>query len=78
MKDKRFPLPKRFGAAMSEKAYSKLRSLNSKYGYGNNYLLTILLESLDEIADPEALEKAFRKFEAQYGAPKPAKMSGKS
>lgn len=78
MSAKRYPLPKRFNAALSESAYAKLRSLNAEYGYGNNYLLTILLEALDDIADPVKLEKAFRDFEAEYGAPKPGNMqSGK-
>lgn len=72
---KRYPLPKRFNAALSERAYDKLRSLNAKYGYGNNYLLTILLESLDKVVDEDALESAFREFQAEYGAPKDAKMS---
>lgn len=66
---KRYPLPKRFGAALSEKAYENLRALNAKYHYGNNYLLTILLENLDEIADSDAMEKAFADFKAEYGAP---------
>lgn len=75
MNAKRYPLPKRFNAALSEKAYDKLRSLNERYGYGNNYLLTILLVSLDDIADPKSLEKVFSDFEAEYGAPKPGEMS---
>ncbi|MGI9319378.1 MAG: hypothetical protein ACR2QW_18770, partial [bacterium] len=65
---KRYPLPRRFSAAVSDRAYECLRVLNGKYGYGNNYLLTILLENLDEIADPEALESAFEAFKAEYGA----------
>lgn len=69
-KKKRYPLPKRFNAALSEAAYARLRALNSKYGLGNNYLLVVLLEKLDEIADPEALEKAFDDFIEEYGAPK--------
>lgn len=66
---KRYPLPKRFGAALSEKAYENLRALNAKYHYGNNYLLTILLENLDAIADSDAVEKVFADFAAEYGAP---------
>lgn len=69
-KKKRYPLPKRFNAALSEAAYARLRALNAKYGLGNNYLLVVLLEKLDEIADPEALEKAFDEFIEEYGAPK--------
>ncbi|MEL7029428.1 MAG: hypothetical protein AAGL49_09500 [Pseudomonadota bacterium] len=68
-KAKRYPLPKRFSAAMSEKAYERLRALNAEYGYGNNYLLTILFERLDEVVDREALDRAYRDFEAEYGAP---------
>lgn len=66
---KRYPLPKRFSAALSEKAYENLRELNAKYHYGNNYLLTILLENLDAIANSDALEKVFADFAAEYGAP---------
>jgi hypothetical protein len=71
---KRYPLPKRFNAALSEEAYDCLRSLNEKYGYGNNYLLTILLENLNNIADQDALEKVFEAFKAEYGAPAAKRM----
>ena len=69
MPAKSFPLPKRFSAAMSERAYARLRSLNAKYGYGNNYLLTILLENFDQITDSDAVECVFAEFAANYGAP---------
>ena len=67
-------MPRRFNAALSEKAYGKLRGLNEKYHYGNNYLLTILLENLDSIANSEALEKVFAEFKKEYGAPSEGKM----
>ena len=66
---KRYPLPKRFNAALSEKAYDNLRKLNARYHYGNNYLLTILLENLDSITDADAVKKVFADFAAEYGAP---------
>lgn len=66
---KRYPLPKRFSAALSEPAYARLRELNERYGFGNNYLLTVLLENLDEIADAEAMHRAFEAFEREYGSP---------
>ena len=69
MAAKRFPLPKRFSAAMSEKAYDRLRALNDDYHLSNNYLLTVLLENLDEIADQARLEEAFARFIDEYGAP---------
>jgi hypothetical protein len=69
MPGKRLPLPKRFNAAMTEKAYERLRALNTTYGLGNNYLLTVLLENLDAIADREKLEAAFEDFIAEYGSP---------
>jgi hypothetical protein len=75
MPKKRYPLPKRFNAALSEPAYDKLRALNERYHYGNNYLLTILLENLDAIADADALEAAFEAFAAEYGQPAPAAMN---
>jgi len=71
MAAKRYPLPKRFNAALSEAAYGRLRALNGRYGFSNNYLLTILLENLDRYADAEALDQAFRDFTATYGAPVP-------
>ena len=66
---KRFPLPKRFNAALSEAAYAKPRALNGKWGLGNNYLLVVLLENLDRYADQEELDRVFREFNAEYGAP---------
>lgn len=69
MRQKRYPLPNRFNAAMSEEAYTRLRALNADYGLGNNYLLTVLLERLDDCADPARLDAAFRDFIAEYGAP---------
>ena len=74
MAAKRYPLPKRFNAALSEQAYARLRALNEQYHYGNNYLLTILLENFEEITDDSAVKKAFADFAAEYGAPAPNKM----
>lgn len=65
----RYPLPKRFAIALSAPAYARLRALNAAHGLGNNYLLTVLLENLDEIASRPKLERAFRRFIAEYGAP---------
>ena len=69
MAAKRFPLPKRFNVALSEKAYDNLRALNDRYHYGNNYLLTVLLENLDVIADSDAIDQIFTDFKAVFGAP---------
>lgn len=66
---KRYPLPKRFQAALSDKAYARLRALNERWGLGNNYLLVVLLEHLDDYADTEALDRAFADFIAEYGTP---------
>lgn len=66
---KRLPLPKRFNAALTEAAYERLRGLNGEWGLGNNYLLVVLLENLDRIADPAKLEAVFAKFVEEYGAP---------
>jgi len=70
-KAKRLALPKRFNAALTEAAYARLRALNDEYGLGNNYLLTVLLERLDDIADRQALDAAFQSFISEYGAPQP-------
>ena len=69
MTGKRLPLPKRFNAALTEKAYNRLRELNADYGLGNNYLLTVLLENLDMIADQEKLATVYEDFIAEYGSP---------
>ncbi len=66
---KRLPLPKRLTLALTESAHARLRTLNATYGLGNNYLLTVLLENLDDIADPARLDAAFAGFIAEYGAP---------
>ena len=66
---KRYPLPKRFNAALSDTAYSNLRALNDKWGSGNNYLLVVLLEKLESYADKDALDTAFREFIAEHGTP---------
>lgn len=68
-KKKRYPLPKRFNLALSERAYDNLRALNAQYGLGNNYLLTVLLENLDSHSDPEKRETCFKSFIAEFGAP---------
>ena len=68
---KGYPPPRRFSAALSDTAYSRIRLLNQEYGLGNNYLLTVLLENLDQIADPGRLSRAFDAFIENYGAPKP-------
>ena len=69
MPAKRLPLPRRFNVAMTEKAYARLRTLNADYGLGNNYLLTVLLENLDAIADAGKLDKIYTDFIAEYGSP---------
>jgi len=74
---RRLPLPKRFNAALTEAAYGRLRGLNAAYGLGNNYLLTVLLERLDEIAEPGRLDSAFRGFISEYGAPEAGRMAGR-
>lgn len=74
---KKYPLPKRFSAALSEEAYAQLRTLNERYHYGNNYLLTIILENFEDITITEAVEKAFSDFATEYGAPAPNVMKRK-
>ncbi len=69
MAGKRLPLPRRFNAALKENAYMRLRALSGRYGLSNNYLLTVLLERLDEYADKKRLAAAFNAFIAEYGAP---------
>ncbi len=75
-KAKRWPLPRRFNVAMTEEAYTRLRALSAKTGYGNNYLLTILLENLDRFADRDKLNAVFEDIYAEYGRPAPGGMAG--
>ena len=77
MAGKRYPLPKRFSAALSERAYEQLRALNAKYGYGNNYLLTIILENFEAITSSAEVERVFAEFKDEYGAPSPGGMRAK-
>jgi hypothetical protein len=57
---KRYALPKRFSAALSEDAHARLRRLNQRWKLGNNYLLVVVLEKLD---------RAFGEFIKEYGTP---------
>ncbi len=75
---KRFPLPKRFSAATSEKGYQALRELNEQYHFSNNYLLTVLLENLDRYADKQKLDEVFQEFIAEYGQPAAGQMKSVS
>ena len=67
---KRLPLPVRRSMNLTEEAYARLRQLNERYNYSNNYLLTFLLENLDEVADPDKLDAMFRRKIEEFGAPK--------
>jgi hypothetical protein len=66
---KRLPLPVRSRMNLTDAAYARLRELNEAYGLGNNYLLVVLLEHLDDYADPQRLKAAFEDFIEEYGAP---------
>ena len=66
---KRLPLPVRSRKNLTDAAYSRLRELNERYGLGNNYLLVVLLEHLDDYADADRLDAVFREFIGEYGAP---------
>ncbi len=66
---RRLPLPVRRSMNLTEAAYERLRELNARHGLGNNYLLVVLLEKLDEYADEERLDAAFAEFIETYGAP---------
>ena len=68
-KPKRLPLPVRRSMNLTDAAYDRLRGLNDRYGLGNNYLLVVLLERLDDYSDPGRLNQVFEDFIAEYGAP---------
>ena len=76
-KAKHLPLPKRFNAAMTEKAYARLRVLNDDWHYGNNYLLTIILENFDDIVDQGRFQEVMAEFVSVYGQPGGRKMGTK-
>ena len=65
---KRLPLPVRSRMNLTDAAYTRLRELNERYGLGNNYLLVVLLEHLDDYADADRLDAVFREFIDEYGA----------
>ena len=69
---KRLPLPVRRQMNLTETAYERLRKLNDAYGLGNNYLLVVLLENLDEIVDLQKMDDVFR----MYGPPVVVKLGG--
>jgi hypothetical protein len=66
---KHLPLNVRRSMNLTETAYERLRALNEEYSLGNNYLLTVLLEHLDEYADADKLAAVFEEFINEYGAP---------
>ncbi|WP_298822210.1 hypothetical protein [uncultured Roseibium sp.] len=69
-KPKRLPLPNRFNAALTAEAYRRLRALNDEWHYGNNYLLSIILENFDEVVDGAKFQKVMHDFADEYGQPK--------
>lgn len=70
MAAKRFSLPKRFNVALTDAAYAKLREMNGRYGgLSNNFLLTVLLENLDDVTDRDRLDAVYQQFIEEYGAP---------
>lgn len=56
MAAKRYPLPERFNAALSEKVCARLRDINAVTGFGNNYCLAVVLENLDEVVATKTLD----------------------
>ncbi len=66
---KRLPLPVRSRMNLTEAAYARLRELNESYKLGNNYLLVVLLERLDDYVDHDRLDAVFKEFIAEFGAP---------
>lgn len=76
-KKKHYALPKRFSVATTQKAYDRLRAINARTNLSNNYILTVLLERLDDFSDDRKLDAVFDEFIREYGAPKSASMEGK-
>lgn len=74
MTAKRLPLPKRFNVAITEKAYERLRAMSANWHFGNNYLLTILLENFGEVVDENAWNSVMRQFVEENGQPSAGSM----
>lgn len=66
---KRLEKSNRLRVGLTDAAHARLRALNAEYGLGNDYLLVVLLEHLDDYAAPARLKAAFEAFIAEYGAP---------
>ena len=74
MAAKRLPLPKRFNVAMTDAAYANLRKLNDELGWGNNYLLTFILENFEDMIDRKKFDQVMAGIREEYGAPAPGGM----
>ena len=51
---------------MSSEAYANLRGLAEESGLGNNYVLTVLLESIDQTIDRNAFLTAAAEMKARH------------
>ena len=65
------PLDKRFSAALSDQAYARLRELAEATALSNNYVLTVLLEGIDEVVDRDAFMAAARAMVDRHCPPEP-------
>lgn len=52
------PLEKRFSVAMTPEAYANLRVLADESCLGNNYVLTVLLENMENVIDRDEFRRA--------------------
>lgn len=68
---KRLALPVRRSLGMTEAAHARLARLKAEEGRGlsDGYLLSVLLERLDDYADPVTLRAVFDAFIDDHGAP---------
>ena len=56
------PLEKRFNVAMTPEAYAQLRALAEETGLGNNYVLTVLLESAGRTINKRGFRAAVKQL----------------
>ena len=69
MPAKRPPPPRRFNAALIDKAYARSCARDGDDGLGKTYVFSQALETRGDIADADRLDAVYTRFTAEYGAP---------
>ena len=69
MPDKRPPPPRRFNAALIDKAYARSRARDGDDGLGKTYVFSQALETRDDIAAADRLDAVRTRCIAECGVP---------